>query len=81
MVASAALAACAFVTGCHTIATPSDIVRGKGYQPQNVYVESAALPKNLRRVVVLPLACDENDAVMTDGRAALEPVLAGRRAA
>ncbi len=73
--AGAALAACALFTGCHTVATPSDLVLGKGYQPQNVYTESGALPKNLRRVAVLPLVCDENDAIMKEGRATLEPVL------
>ncbi len=74
-VISSLLAACAFVTGCRTVATPSDFVRGKGYQPQNIYAESPALPKNIRRVVMLPLVCDENDAIMKDGRATLEPVL------
>jgi hypothetical protein len=64
-------------TGCHTIATPHDLVRGKGYQPQNIYVENAVLPKNIRRVVVLPLTCDENDSVLNDGRATLEPILVG----
>ena len=72
---SAALAVCALSTGCHTIATPSDIVLGKGYQPQNVYTENSALPKTIRRVAVLPLVCDENDSIMNEGRAALEPVL------
>lgn len=72
---SVGLAGCAFATGCRTIATPSDLVRGKGYQPQNIYAESAALPKNVRRVVVLPLVCDQNDEAMNDGRASLEPVL------
>jgi hypothetical protein len=75
VVASGALAMCTLVTGCHTIATPSDLVRGKGYRPQNIYAESPALPKNIRRVVVLPLVCDESDTVMNDGRATLEPVL------
>src|SRR5438105_7087132 len=74
-VAIAMLAGCAVVTGCHTVATPSDLVRGKGYQPQNIYVERAALTKDIRRVVVLPLVCDENDAAMNEGRASLEPVL------
>ena len=72
---SAALGACTLATGCHTVATPSDLVRGKGYQPQNIYSESPVLPKNIRRVVVLPLVCDENDTIMNDGRATLEPVL------
>lgn len=73
--ASMGLSACVLVTGCHTIATPSDVVRGKGYKPQNIYAESPTLPKNIRRVVVLPLACDENNAVVNDGRLTLEPVL------
>ncbi len=74
-ITSAALVGCALITGCHTVATPSDLVRGKGYQPQNIYTESAALPKNIRRVVVLPLTCNENDETLADGRASLEPVL------
>jgi len=69
------LSVCSLLTGCRTVATPGDFVRGKGYKPQNIYTESAALPKNIRRVVVLPLVCDENDAVMNDGRVALGPVL------
>ena len=73
--ASAALVACTLVTGCHTVATPSDVLLGKGYQPQNIYTESAALPKNIRRVAVLPLVCDESDSVANEGRATLEPVL------
>jgi hypothetical protein len=63
------------LTGCHTIATPRDVVRGKGYQPQNIYSESPTLPKNIRRVVVLPLTGDENDAVMNEGRTTLAPIL------
>lgn len=66
---------CCMLTGCHTVATPSDVLLGKGYQPQNVYTEKGALPKNIRRVAVLPLVCDENNTVMVEGRAALEPVL------
>jgi len=66
---------CCVIIGCRTVATPSDLVRGKGYRPENIYSESPALPKSIRRVVVLPLACDENNAVMADGRATLEPVL------
>jgi hypothetical protein len=65
---------CTLLTGCHTIATPSDVVRGKGYEPQNVYAETA-LPKNILRVAVLPLACNEGDATLNEGRVTLEPVL------
>lgn len=71
----ALISTCGFLTGCHTVATPSDLMLGKGYQPQNIYTESAALPKNVRRVAVLPLVCDESDSVANEGRATLEPVL------
>lgn len=69
--------ACALLSGCAVtrIGTPGDLVRGKGYQPQNIFVEGAALPKNIRRVVVLPLVCNENDINLHEGRAELEPVL------
>jgi len=30
---------------------------------------------NIRRVVVLPLVCDENNSILTEGRAELEPIL------
>jgi hypothetical protein len=75
MAAGAALVMCALFTGCHTVATPSDVLLGKGYQPQNVYTESGALPRNIRRVAVLPLVCDEDNSVMSEGRATLQPVL------
>ena len=63
------------LAGCSTVATPRDLVRGKGYQPQNVFTEGTALPKNVRRVVVLPLVCDESDCTLTAGREELEPIL------
>ena len=69
-----AILLCGLLAGC-AIGTPRDLVRVKQYQPQNVYVEGAAMPKNIRRVVVLPLVCDENDINLGEGRAELEPVL------
>jgi hypothetical protein len=65
----------ALLTGCTTIATPKDVVRGKSYHPQNVFVDGATLPKEVRRVVVLPLVCDEKDINLDEGRTQLEPVL------
>ena len=63
------------LAGCSTVATPKDVVRGKGYQPQNVFVDGTVLPKNIRRVVVLPLVCDENNAQLTEGTTTLQPVV------
>jgi hypothetical protein len=65
---------CALLAGC-AIGTPRDLVRGSSYQPENVYAATNALPANVRRVVVLPLVCDENNYDLTEGRAALEPVM------
>jgi hypothetical protein len=73
---SAAILLCGLLAGC-AVGTPRDLVRGKGYQPQNVFIGAGALPVNIRRVVVLPLVCDENNCTLVDGRAALEPVLMG----
>jgi hypothetical protein len=65
---------CALLAGC-AVGTPRDLVRFKHYQPQNVFVDGSALPKNIRRVVVLPLVCDEKDINLDQGRDQLEPVL------
>jgi len=65
---------CSFLAGC-AIGTPRDLVRGKGYRPQNVYVDAAVQPKKIRRVVVLPLVCDEQNIALDEGRDELEPVL------
>lgn len=67
-------AVCALLTGCATVGTPRDLVRGPGYQPRNVFVASTPLPQNIRRVVVLPVACEQNNFDLAEGRAALEPV-------
>jgi hypothetical protein len=63
------------LSGC-AVGTPRDLVRFKSYEPQNVFVDSSTLPKNIRRVVVLPLVCDENDVNLDEGCAQLQPVLA-----
>ena len=65
---------CGLLAGC-TIGTPRDLVRGKGYQPQNVFVTTNGLPNDLRRVVMLPIACDESDSTLVEGRNHLEPIL------
>lgn len=69
-----ALLLCGLLAGC-AIGTPRDLVRVKQYQPQNVFVDGATMPKNIRRVVVLPLVCDEKDINLDEGRSQLEPVM------
>ena len=73
--AVAAILFCTSLVGCMSVGTPSDLVRGHSYQPQNVFTGPGALPVNIRRVVVLPLVCDENNSILTEGRAELEPIL------
>jgi hypothetical protein len=75
LIAGVMLVFCGLLAGCTTVATPGDLVRGSGYQPENVFGSTNALPANIRRVVVLPLVCDENDFELAEGRAALEPIL------
>lgn len=41
----------------------------------NVYVSSPALPEGLKRVVVLPLACEQSSGDLLSGRETLDPVL------
>jgi hypothetical protein len=45
------------------------------YRPQNVFVWKSAPLRQIRRVALLPMACDENTPGMTEGREALEPIL------
>lgn len=45
------------------------------YHPDNVCSASPILPATLRRVVVLPLACDALPTDLSDGRDALDPIL------
>lgn len=68
---------CGSLAGC-TIGTPRDLVRGSSYRPENVFTITNTLPVNLRRVVVLPLVCDENNYDLAEACAALAPVLQGQ---
>ena len=69
---------CTLFSGCAVMTSgqPQDLVRFKQYEPQNVFVGGTALPKNIRRVTVLPLVCDDKNISLDEGRTALEPVLA-----
>lgn len=69
-----ALAVMASVSGCKT-ATLSDPVTGVGYRPQNYYRSLGNLPVNIRRVVVLPMTCNEGSTDLDYGRDLLENVV------
>lgn len=45
------------------------------YRPNNVCAAARVLPATVKRVVVLPLACDSRPADLADGCDALDPVL------
>jgi hypothetical protein len=45
------------------------------YRPQNVFVWGSGLPPQIRRVALLPMACDREIPEMTDGRDTLEPIV------
>jgi len=45
------------------------------YEPNNVCSAAPVLPPTLRRVVVLPLACNAQPPDLSDGRDALDPIL------
>src|SRR5689334_2389185 len=45
------------------------------YHPQNVFVWGSGLPAGVRRVAVLPLICEPENADLIDGCEALEPII------
>lgn len=47
----------------------------KPYQPTNLHQSASRLPATLRRVALLPLTTDTQDAVAQSGAKALEPIL------
>jgi hypothetical protein len=51
------------------------VIQAADSQPENVFARRAALPPDLRRVAVLPLAAESPEADLPDGCAALQPVL------
>ena len=65
---------CTMLTGCATVRQAVLPVR-PGYQPDNIFLAEREIPASLRRVVVLPLTCNENRSDLLAGRDALELVL------
>lgn len=62
------------LTGCQTVDS-RPIALTPSYRPDNFYLAQATLPINLKRVVVLPLACNSQRASMIAGRDELGPIL------
>jgi hypothetical protein len=62
------------LTGCALPHPPSHLLTSP-YRPENVFVWGASLPPQVRRVAVLPMACDERTTEMVDARDALEPIM------
>jgi hypothetical protein len=70
----ACLAAGALLTSCAGPASrPSSPT--SDYRPENVFVYSGTLPADLKRVTVLPLACENERADLRDGCEVLDPIL------
>lgn len=63
-----------FLTGCKTPAFKAVDSR-TAYKPDNIFPTSGILPAEIKRVAVLPLACDTRQSELAAGRDALEPVL------
>jgi hypothetical protein len=70
----AVLGALALLAGCET---PSARALGLHlpYKPHNIFLADNKLPGEIKRVAVLPLACDGRQTDLAAGRDALEPVL------
>lgn len=62
------------LTGCALPQPVSRLITAP-YRPQNVFVWGPSLPPQIRRVALLPMACDQDTAEMAEGRDALEPIM------
>jgi hypothetical protein len=69
--AAALLAVCGILSGCSTVAPQA----GRGFEDPNVYKSAPALPADVRRVAVLPLAADDRYSDLAKGCEAFDPVL------
>ena len=69
-----ALAATLFLTGCETSGNPLAYLSPQ-YKPENIFLAAPQLPGDLKRVAVLPLACDSRQTDLAAGRDALGSVL------
>lgn len=65
--------ACFILTACVAL-TRGTIVFGQDLKSQNVFASSPVLPKDLKRVVVLPLVCDESRVDLSRGCEMLDSI-------
>ena len=68
------LLACALLAGCAAPLGPL-VSREPDYQPANVFLYTPTLSGDVKRVAVLPLACDHRRTDLKDGCEALNPIL------
>jgi hypothetical protein len=72
----AGLVAGALLTGCaapvNRLFSPTP-----DYRPENVFLYSGSLPADIKRVTVLPLACENQRSDLRDGCETLDPILLG----
>ena len=66
--------ALALLSGCETPSATAVDLRPP-YKPDNIFLAGSKLPGEIKRVAVLPLACDGRQTDLVAGRDALEPVL------
>jgi hypothetical protein len=69
------LAACAIMAVVCAALAEDAVVFGQDSKPQNVFVSSPELPKDLKRVLVLPLVGEESRADLSSGCEMLDCVL------
>lgn len=62
------------LAGCEALPM-RELITGPSYQPHNVHRSEPYLPIRVRRVAVLPLTADEQQADTDAGQTALQPVL------
>lgn len=70
-----ALTGLCLFAGCATIPALRRAGVSSGYRPDNIFTLARVLPKDLRRVAVLPVSSSTQSADLADGREAVEPVL------
>jgi hypothetical protein len=67
-------AACMILAGCAML-TSATVTFGQDLKSQNVFSSSPVLPKDLKRVVVLPLTCEKSRTDLSSGCEILDPIL------
>jgi hypothetical protein len=63
-----------FLAGCETPGAAT-VALSPPYKPDNIFLAGGKLPGDIKRVAVLPVACDGRQTELAEGRDALEPVL------